>query len=536
MSSKPFRPPPRGPAPKGPLVSVFTATHNIGRQIDTAYRSLLRQTYGQWEWVVVDDSATPATADHITTLADAPATSGRIRLFRQYPPPGSIGASKAAAAALCRGEIIIELDHDDELAPEAIETVTATFAAHPDIDFAYSDWIDWRDDGEGRPALYPPGWGLGLGAYATEVIGGRRVPVALAPPVTWETIRHIVAVPNHLRAWRTDFYRRIGGHDHRLPIADDYELLVRTFLHGTMAHIPRPLYIQHQHPSGGNASRRQNAEIQRRVAETAATNAAAIDWRCRALAVTSRGADPWLSSTPIAAANATIDVAAEAAADRGTPLVSVVIPTFDRADVLRRAIASAQAQTYATLEILVVGDACPAVDGIIAGIGDPRVRHWNLTQRAGDLGATPRNYALKLMARGSLIAYLDDDNWWEPDHLASLVEPLLHAPETAFAFSSFEVAGQVIECRSPRRLQIDTSALLHRRFLLDRFGYWQPPTMDAWAHDWELVGRWSDEPWVATLKPTLHYTLATSHQTTGDVGAMQAIATEEREKARVGIP
>ncbi len=216
------------------------------------------------------------------------------------------------------------------------------------------------------------------------------------------------------------------------------------------------------------------------------------------------------------------------------PLVSVVVPTFSRPDLLQRAIASGLNQTYTNLEVLVVGDACPDVDAVIAGIADGRVRHWNLADRADDLGATPRNYALKAMARGTLIAYLDDDNWWDPGHLASLVDLLIRDPLVSFAFSSFTVAGETIACRRPRRFQIDTSALLHRRFLLERFGYWRPPAEVDWAHDWELVSRWVDEPWNASLQPTAHYTLETSHQDIAVVRMMQAVAEEERLAAISG--
>lgn len=133
----------------GPLVSVVTPAHNIGVGIERAWRSFLAQTYGHWEWVVVDDSTGSATADHVTGLADEPETAGRLRLFRQYPPPGSIGASKAAAGALCRGEFIVELDHDDELLPMALELVAATFVSHPDIGFVSSDWVDRIDEPDG---------------------------------------------------------------------------------------------------------------------------------------------------------------------------------------------------------------------------------------------------------------------------------------------------------------------------------------------------------------------------------------------------
>jgi glycosyltransferase involved in cell wall biosynthesis len=519
---------PQASAMDRPLVSVFTGTYEIGSQIDTAYRSLLGQAYPHWEWVIVDDSVTADTSEHVSRLASSPEAAGRIRLYRQLPPPGSVGATKAAAAALCRGAFLVELDHDDELLPAALEAVAATFVAHPDLDFVWSDWIDWIDEpgGGGHPGLYPPGWGFGFGAYATEIVGGRRVPVTLSPPLNWQTIRHIVATPNHLRAWRATFYRAIGGHDHSLPVADDYDLVVRSFLHGTMAHIPRPLYVQHHSPTGGNTSRRRNAEIQQRVEQIAASHRLALDRRCLALGILPTTTTPW-SSTPIPAANARIDVVAEIAADHGTPLVSVVIPTRNRPHLVRRAIDSVLGQTYAHLEVLVVGDRCPVVDDVVSAYDDARVRHWNLAAHADDLGATPRNYALQAMARGSLIAYLDDDNWWEPNHLASLVRPLVDDPAITFAFSSFQVAGETIDCRRPRRFQIDTSALLHRRFLLDRFGYWRPAAAADFAHDWELVSRWEGEPWVATRLPTAHYSLETSHQDHESVRMMKAIADEE---------
>jgi hypothetical protein len=72
--------------PDGPLVTVFTATKDIGAEIDTTYRSLLGQTYDRWEWVVVDDSERADTGERIEALAGAPASKGRIRLYRQFPP------------------------------------------------------------------------------------------------------------------------------------------------------------------------------------------------------------------------------------------------------------------------------------------------------------------------------------------------------------------------------------------------------------------------------------------------------------------
>lgn len=519
-------------APDDPLVSVFTPTHEIGAGIELAWRSLLAQTLTDWEWVIVDDSPSPGTFEHLAALAERPEAAGRVRAYRQVPPTGSVGANKAAATALCRGRILVELDHDDELLPDALEVVAATFLAHPDIVFADSDWLDWIDapDG-GYPGRFPDGWGFGLGAYASEIVRGRRVPVALAPPLTWRTIRHIVSTPNHLRAWRADAYRAIGGHDRRLPVADDYDLVVRTFLHGPMAHIPRPLYIQHHRPDQGNTSRRRNAEIQERVATIAATFAGALDHRCLALGVTPTDAAPW-SAAPLVAANTRIDVGAERAADRGEPLVSVIVPTYRRPEPLRRAILSALAQTWPAVEVLVVGDACPDVDTVVATIDDPRLRHANLTTNHADSGATPRNHALMAMARGVLIAYLDDDNEWTPDHLASLAAPLAADPAIGWAFASFQMAGHDVICHRPRRFQVDTSAIVHRRTLTDRFGGWRTPAeLGHVAHDWELTSRWGGERWFASRRVTVHYTVETSHVDEATLRHILAVAEEERPAA-----
>jgi glycosyltransferase involved in cell wall biosynthesis len=405
-----------------PLVSVFTGAYEIGAGIEVPFRSLLAQSYRSWEWVIVDDSPGSETWEHLRGVAESDAAAGRLRLYRQEPSTGSIGATKAAAAGLCRGEILVELDHDDELLPETLDTLVAGFQRHPEVDFLYSDCVDALDTG--GAGIYPPGWGMGFGAYASEVVRGGRVPVALSPPITWETVRHIVSAPNHVRAWRRDFYRRIGGHDPGLEVGDDYELVIRTFLEGTMGRVPRPLYVQHHRADGSTASRRRNPDIQNVVAVASTHYEDALNRRCLELGMSPwpGPASPWTSPAPISQANVVVDVLAEASEQAGVPLISVVLPTYDRPDPLRVAIESVLAQTYSNLELLVVGDACPSVDAVVAGYGDPRLRHWNLPDRMNDLGASPRNYATKAMARGTIVTQLDDDDAWEPDRLELLVQ------------------------------------------------------------------------------------------------------------------
>ena len=84
-----------------------------------------------------------------------------------------------------------------------------------------------------------------------------------SPNLNPKTIRHIVAAPNHARAWRKSFYDSTGHRD-GLAVADDYELILRSFLFTRVLHIPRMAYLQYRN-SQGNAHQFRNQEIQRLV-------------------------------------------------------------------------------------------------------------------------------------------------------------------------------------------------------------------------------------------------------------------------------
>jgi glycosyltransferase involved in cell wall biosynthesis len=116
-----------------------------------------------------------------------------------------------------------------------------------------------------------------------------------------------------------------------------------------------------------------------------------------------------------------------------SPLVSVCVPTYNRAELLiKRAVTSVLSQTYENLELIVVGDHCTdnTVE-LISEIKDPRLRFYNLPSRNRKYtptvenhwmvgGATPANKAMEL-ARGEWIARVDDDDTWSPDHIEVLL-------------------------------------------------------------------------------------------------------------------
>ncbi len=118
--------------------------------------------------------------------------------------------------------------------------------------------------------------------------------------------------------------------------------------------------------------------------------------------------------------------------NRNESLVSVIIPTYNRPEYLKQAIASAVNQTYRNIEII-VSDNCSSENTleIVASFDDSRIRFWQQPQNIGMFAN--QIHAFK-MARGKYVASLHDDDMWNQDFLEKLVPPLEENSELILAF------------------------------------------------------------------------------------------------------
>ena len=240
------------------MISIITPTYNTPQDIlARTWASLKAQTFTDWEWVVWDDSTKEETWRQLYGFCSD--ERYKSQMHRSHVHSGSIGRVKRRGFMVAEGNILVELDHDDELTPNALQLIHDAFQENPDAGFVYSDWCEILPSGEsGR---YPPGWAFGYGSeYWSQEYG---LWVMSSPPLNRTTVGHIVSAPNHVRAWRASTYRELGGHDASLEVADDYELFVRTFLKTQCVHIPELLYKQHISPV--TAQRVRNSAIQEYV-------------------------------------------------------------------------------------------------------------------------------------------------------------------------------------------------------------------------------------------------------------------------------
>lgn len=188
--------------------------------------------------------------------------------------------------------------------------------------------------------------------------------------------------------------------------------------------------------------------------------------------------------------------------------VSVVTPTWRRHELLlERCIPSVAAQTWPDVEHVVISDGPdPELRDLIVGAD---VVYAELPDHPDDdcnFGAYSRNHGLTV-ATGELVAYLDDDNAFRPQHIQWLAEALIANPDRDFAYSRMfrHGLGDTVGGEPPEHGRVDSSILMHRAGLHQKFGWW--PTPSPYAVDWEFVKAWilAGATWVFVNDVTVDY-------------------------------
>ena len=185
------------------LVSVIVPTYNRKETIQAAIASVQRQTFSDWELIVVDDGSTDDTADLIE------GSDPRLVLIRQENQ--GVNAARNTAMLRARGRYIAFLDSDDEWLPHHLELSVAFFRAFPEEDFLSGEFSE--EEGSGslvhflRSALtewYPP---------LAHRAGSSLLSL---PPGESDPYRRVFARVEPIGEWGRDIVARTPYRDARL--------------------------------------------------------------------------------------------------------------------------------------------------------------------------------------------------------------------------------------------------------------------------------------------------------------------------------
>ncbi|SDD33236.1 glycosyltransferase family 2 protein [Natrinema hispanicum] len=198
-----------------------------------------------------------------------------------------------------------------------------------------------------------------------------------------------------------------------------------------------------------------------------------------------------------------------------SPLVSVVIPTYNRSEVIGNAISSGLNQTFDDLEILVVDDgSTDQTKKVVSTFTDERVRYIPLAENQGANAA--RNTGVR-QANGDLIAFLDADDEWQSDKIEKQVTRFDEVgADVGLVYTGItrkEIDGPIkdssvheFEGDVTRQLLLGNfigtfSTIMVRKSVFDDVGYLNEP-LPSWQ-DWEFYLRLSTEYNVAAVPEAL---------------------------------
>lgn len=343
----------------------------------SAIRSVLDQDHAALELCLSDDGSTSPAIRSV--LAEA-ARDPRVRLVTAAQSRG-IARATNAALDLASGDLVVFVDHDDVLTPDALAWMAATFA-DPQVEVAYSD-----ED-------------------SIDAHGRRSAPVFKSPfnPERLLAQNYL----NHLFGVRTELVRRIGGLRPGYDGSQDHDLVLRlseVVPAAGIRHVPRILYHWRTYPGGLSFSQTRGGQ-----ASSARQRAVEDHLARRGVAARVTEQTPGLTRVhwPL---------------PEPLPSVQVIIPTKDRPDLLGACVNGLfQVTDYPNLSLTLVdnGDGDPASVAQMAELENlPQV---TVIRRPGVFDHSDFNNAAAEAGQADVLLLLNDDILiLEPDWLKEMV-------------------------------------------------------------------------------------------------------------------
>lgn len=238
-------------------VSVITPTHRVSNYLLELYNTLKEQTYSDWEWVLwlnngvtLNEIPSEIQLDHQVYIYEA----HHYIQVEDLKYVDNVGLHKKYAFSLATGDILLEADHDDLLTTDCLAEVISAFS-QPQVGFVYSNDAKLHSENGFVPYNSDYGWRHTQYNYKGETLWA---PISF--PASSHSLVYIWYSPDHVRAWRTEVYNQVGGHNKALNVLDDQELLIKTYLTTEFYHINKVLYIYRI--TGKNTWLERNKEIQ----------------------------------------------------------------------------------------------------------------------------------------------------------------------------------------------------------------------------------------------------------------------------------
>ena len=402
-----------------PKFSIVMANYNNEKYLAQSIESVLQQDFKEWELIIVDDCSTDGSLKVIGRYLD----DSRVKLIKQTTNRGKSAALKCAIADLRSGFFGV-LDSDDMLTESAVSTMYQSHIDDPDCGLIYSQF-----------------------AYCDENMNPQRRGFCAAIPA--DKTNFDVDKVSHFKTFKLCDYLKTEGYDETVFSAIDKDIAYKMEEVTKLKFVDKGLYLYRVLPlslSRGQDNSFKAKQSMQRVRQ------AAMARRMQKMRSVPVGQNPTSNSEVVKCFNAAVeeyqignmvtarrlDAQYKKAMDydqlnvvhhssrKETPLLSVVMVTYNRPDDVRSCIETLRRQGHQDFEIVVVDNGDTDKKAIaLAGQVDVYIdcpMNFNLSE-GRNIGAH--------FANGQILVFLDDDALVGPEYLGSVRK----------AFEQYEILG-----------------------------------------------------------------------------------------------
>ncbi len=349
-----------------PKISIIVPTYNTPLDfLKPMVESVQGQTYSNWELCIADGSDREETKSF---LRQAVSRDKRIKL-RLLAANAGIAVNTNEAIDLASGEYITFLDHDDTLAPFALYEVASALNNAPETDLLYSDEDKLSQRGESRSKPhFKPDWS----------------------PDTLRSYNYIT----HLLVIKRTLLDKVGHIREGFEGSQDFDLVLRaTEQAKKITHVPKILYHWREHAGSTSSNTKSKSYASYSTKKAVAAHLDRVNMAGRVVDGSFFGSARVIFNLPTPA-----------------PLVSIIIPTKDQAELLRRCLDSIiNYSSYMNYEIILVdtGSTEPATERLYAKLKDNdkiTFLHWDKNFNYSAVNNFAANHA-----KGGQLLFLNND-------------------------------------------------------------------------------------------------------------------------------
>jgi glycosyltransferase involved in cell wall biosynthesis len=224
-----------------PSVSIVIPAFNRARFLAVTLESVLRQTFQDWECVVVDDGSTDGTSEIAFAFARR---DPRVRVARTQNSGASAARNRGFALTDPNSEFVTFMDSDDVWLPHALETLQVHARSDPAAAGAHALAETIDENGE----VIKPGSYAARGRHRLGLEGKELVQWPLSRPTNFSVLvnGNVLFPPGLVLAHRA-IYEQVGGFDETLQGAEDWDMLIRISRLGYLAFVDDVILMYRLH-------------------------------------------------------------------------------------------------------------------------------------------------------------------------------------------------------------------------------------------------------------------------------------------------